>query len=296
VVGLIGILQKLQLIKDYYRKSKIDCLIWVFTYVVVVVFGVDLGLLIAVLFSIIVVIIRTQRPKVERLGNMHGSDIYRDMKRYKAAQVYDGIEIFRFNSVLYYVNKDFFRQKLVATCKVDPDVVLSERKKEIETLQALEKKSQQAAASGQKKGFFSALYKRASRSTDSVDSVDEASSSSSEMAMQADKKRKASCCVVKKLNEVGQLHSIIIDCSPFTFIDLPAVNLLKSLCKSYKEIGISLILANVSTSVRDALTLNEYYEISGQDGDFISIHDAVSCARMKSDEKRKEAEMENTRL
>jgi MFS superfamily sulfate permease-like transporter len=254
----------------------------VFTYVVVVVFGVDLGLLIAVLFSIIVVIIRTQRPKVERLGNMHGTDIYRDCKRYLAAKGYDGIEIFRFNSVLYYVNKDFFREKLVATTKVDPDVVISEIKKEKEAILALEKKAQEP-----KKSAFSFLYRRASGSSDSVDSVAESSSNSMQMPA---KKRKASCCAVKKLNQVGSLHSIIIDCSPFTFIDLPAVNMLKSLCKSYKEIGVAMILANVSTNVRDALTLNGYYEISGEDGDFISIHDAVSCARHKSDEKKKEME------
>ena len=41
--------------------------------------GVDLGLLVAVLYSLITVILRTQKPDCVLMGRVPGTDIYRDV-------------------------------------------------------------------------------------------------------------------------------------------------------------------------------------------------------------------------
>lgn len=45
-----------------------------------IVFGVDIGLLIGVVFSMITVILRTQHPRCEVMGSVGGTDIYRNCK------------------------------------------------------------------------------------------------------------------------------------------------------------------------------------------------------------------------
>uniref|UniRef100_H2Z8K2 SLC26A/SulP transporter domain-containing protein n=1 Tax=Ciona savignyi TaxID=51511 RepID=H2Z8K2_CIOSA len=63
VVGLVGILQQLSLLKPTFKTSKIDCLVWVVTLLSVLLLGVDIGLLAGVVFSMLTIIFRTQRPR-----------------------------------------------------------------------------------------------------------------------------------------------------------------------------------------------------------------------------------------
>lgn len=51
--------------------------IWLVTWAAVVILGVDVGLLAGVVFAIITVIFRTQKPRCEVLVNIPDTDIYR---------------------------------------------------------------------------------------------------------------------------------------------------------------------------------------------------------------------------
>lgn len=51
--------------------------IWVVTFLSVIVFGVDIGLLFGVVYSLATVIARTQLPRCEVLVNVSGTDVYK---------------------------------------------------------------------------------------------------------------------------------------------------------------------------------------------------------------------------
>ena len=53
--------------------------IWIVSFVAVVFIGVDLGLLVAVMYSLVTVIVRTQKPHCVLMGKVPGTDIYRDI-------------------------------------------------------------------------------------------------------------------------------------------------------------------------------------------------------------------------
>ena len=58
-------------------------MIWLVTWSSTALLGVDLGLAVGVVFAIMTVIVRTQKPYCSLMGKIPGTDIYRDVAYYK---------------------------------------------------------------------------------------------------------------------------------------------------------------------------------------------------------------------
>uniref|UniRef100_G3PX64 Solute carrier family 26 member 2 n=1 Tax=Gasterosteus aculeatus TaxID=69293 RepID=G3PX64_GASAC len=73
------------------------------------------------------------------------------------------------------------------------------------------------------------------------------------------------------------LRSLVIDCSAVLFLDTAGVNALKEVRKDYAELGVTVVLAQCSTSVLDSLQRGGYCPVSGGENRiaFFSIADAV---------------------
>uniref|UniRef100_A0A8C1Y447 Solute carrier family 26 member 10 n=1 Tax=Cyprinus carpio TaxID=7962 RepID=A0A8C1Y447_CYPCA len=67
---------------DLWRISKIDFMVWLVTWLSVVVLNVDLGLAIGVVFSMMTVICRTQRANCSVLGRAANTEIYRSINNH----------------------------------------------------------------------------------------------------------------------------------------------------------------------------------------------------------------------
>ena len=65
-----------------WKVSRIDAVLWVVTLLAVIIIDVDIGLLVGVLVAVGVLIVKGQNPVMARLGNIQGSDLYLDKKRY----------------------------------------------------------------------------------------------------------------------------------------------------------------------------------------------------------------------
>ncbi|XP_072228365.1 sulfate anion transporter 1 [Leuresthes tenuis] len=75
-----------------------------------------------------------------------------------------------------------------------------------------------------------------------------------------------------------EFHTIVLDCSVIPFIDSTGMATFKALVKEYKEIGVSVLLANCNTSVIDSLQKGQFF--GGNDKDmssllFHTVHAAV---------------------
>uniref|UniRef100_H2Z8K1 STAS domain-containing protein n=1 Tax=Ciona savignyi TaxID=51511 RepID=H2Z8K1_CIOSA len=259
VVGLVGILQQLSLLKPTFKTSKIDCLVWVVTLLSVLLLGVDIGLLAGVVFSMLTIIFRTQRPRCEVLGNIAGTDVYRNCKGYASAQPHHGIVIFKFHSVLYYANRDYFREKLFTAIGFDPDILNHERKKEAE---------RSAAQSSDSSCCFIMPVKKPLKSPNIDIELD--CSRSSVTPNEQESNITAVHSVRPKL-----FHTLIIDCSSFSFIDLVGIKTLHSLCKSFSEVDVDMLLVNLSNHVKESLIAGSYFDLAGENSEFPTIHDAV---------------------
>ncbi|KAM8972041.1 sulfate transporter-like [Pelodytes ibericus] len=259
IISLRGALRKFADTPKMWRASKIDTIVWWVSMLASSLISTELGLLVAVSFAILCVIVRTQRPRATLLGNVSGTEIYEDQFTYKELNNVPNVKIYRFDASLYYANKDYFKSSLYTKTNINPSLVSALQKKA---------KREMEAAAGETQNRFIARFnliktvrKTHTRSKTSVPELD--------------------------------MHSLIIDCGAMQFIDTVGLDVLKELRNDYEEIGVQVFLANCNPSVRRSLNDGGYFSKSSSDDllSFHSVHDAVTYAERKFREKQKEIQL-----
>lgn len=89
----------------------------------------EIGLLVGVCFALLCIIFRTQRPRSTLLGKVSNMEIYEDQSTYKKLSSIANIKIFRFESFLYYANKDYFKAVLYQKTGVNPILLAAKHQK-----------------------------------------------------------------------------------------------------------------------------------------------------------------------
>ncbi|XP_039634778.1 sulfate anion transporter 1 isoform X1 [Perca fluviatilis] len=148
IVSLRGALRKFKDIPAKWRASRNDGIVWLVTMSATALISVELGLLVGIVFSMICIIFKTQNPKVSLLGRANDTDLYEDMDEYKNLMPPPRVHVFRFQSPLYYANKDSFLRSLYKAVGVEPFLELTKRRKAEK--KAKEMSSKQAKANGDK--------------------------------------------------------------------------------------------------------------------------------------------------
>uniref|UniRef100_A0A8D3BW68 Solute carrier family 26 member 10 n=1 Tax=Scophthalmus maximus TaxID=52904 RepID=A0A8D3BW68_SCOMX len=113
---------------ELWRISRMDFMVWVVTWLSVVVLNVDLGLAIGVVFSMMTVICRTQR--------------YIMLVSFQCYEV-PGVKILTYNGPIYYGNRSFFREEMSRLLGLTPEKIRSWEK----ARKALEKRERDATIS-----------------------------------------------------------------------------------------------------------------------------------------------------
>ncbi|CAG2068943.1 unnamed protein product, partial [Timema podura] len=112
VVALKGMFMQVKDLPGAWRLSPFDGMVWLVTFLSVVLLDIDYGLGIGVALSLLCVIIMGQRPKVCRLGHVPSTNIYLDITRYQAALEIPGISIIQVAGGLHFANKEHVRHKI----------------------------------------------------------------------------------------------------------------------------------------------------------------------------------------
>ncbi|KAM3926869.1 sulfate transporter-like [Leptodactylus fuscus] len=246
-----------------WRISRIDTVVWWVSMSASAVISTEIGLLVGVCFSMLCVIVRTQRPRATLLGQVSGTEIYEDQFQYKELDSVPNIKIYRFDGSLYYANKDYFKSTLYSKTGVNPSMVSALQRK-------AKKKMEDANAQNTKFRFFSKLnvIKTVCKSDKSMDSP------------------------LPKII----MHSLIIDCGAMQFVDSVGLSVLKEVRNDYEEIGVWVFLANCNPSVRRLLDSGEFYsKANNNDSEhaFHSVHEAVTFAARKFRKKRRLNQINN---
>ncbi|XP_074865918.1 sulfate transporter-like [Carettochelys insculpta] len=129
IVNLRGALRKFRDLPKMWHVSKVDTVIWFVTMAASALVSTEIGLLIGVCFSMLCVILRTQRPEALLLGQVAETEMYESLSACKNLRTKPGIMVFRFEAPLYYINKEFFKSTLYKRTGINPAWVKAAKKK-----------------------------------------------------------------------------------------------------------------------------------------------------------------------
>ncbi|KAL9810216.1 Sulfate transporter 4.1 [Arabidopsis thaliana] len=95
-----------------WRVDKRDFSLWTITSTITLFFGIEIGVLVGVGFSLAFVIHESANPHIAVLGRLPGTTVYRNIKQYPEAYTYNGIVIVRIDSPIYFANISYIKDRL----------------------------------------------------------------------------------------------------------------------------------------------------------------------------------------
>jgi SulP family sulfate permease len=94
----------------YARRE--DFFMMLATFAATLGLGIQHGILLGVLLSLVMVIYRSAYPHVAVLGRIPGTIHFRNLHRFPEAELRDDVLVVRFDAQLYFANADFFRDRV----------------------------------------------------------------------------------------------------------------------------------------------------------------------------------------
>lgn len=243
-----------------WRESRTDCFVWLVTYLSVVFLEVHTGLIAGVVFSMLCVIVRTQYSHAVLLGRIPTTNLYCDKSTYPDAETIPGVQIFRFESCLYYANAEFFKTKLYKMTDMDPKLVKIKRNK-------LLKKASTTGNAG-KMGMSP--------------TQDQPLSAINETSNAILNNEKGDTPNNAKEDDTMYLSTkyVIIDCSLICMIDHPGMMALKQVINDYAEIGVMTFLTHCHERLISTLDEMKFFDKMSKSHLFPTNHDAVLCCKV----------------
>nr|XP_012314736.1 solute carrier family 26 member 9 [Aotus nancymaae] len=291
-----------QLTDPYYlwRKSKLDCCIWVVSFLSSFFLSLPYGVAVGVAFSVLVVIFQTQFRNGYALAQVMDTDIYVNPKTYGRAQDIQGIKIITYCSPLYFANSEIFRQKVIAKTGMDPQKVLLAKQKYLKkqekrrmrpaqqrkslfmktktvSLQELQQDFENGIPTDPNNNQTPANGASVSYITFSPDSSSAARSEPPASAEAPDEPSDTLASVPPFVT----FHTLILDMSGVSFVDLMGIKALAKLSSTYGKIGVKVFLVNIHAQVYNDISHGGVFEDGSLECNhvFPSIHDAVLFAQ-----------------
>ncbi len=110
VFGLIEIRYPIRL----YKNRKDEFLLLIATFLITLTIGIKEGILLGVLISLLLLLYRTSNPHFAVLGKIRGTTYFRNIDRFaEEVEIADRVLTLRFDSQLYFGNKDYFKKTLL---------------------------------------------------------------------------------------------------------------------------------------------------------------------------------------
>ena len=202
----------------YWHTSKYDLVVYMVSFLAILLLDVNMAMLIGVGFSLFSIVIRTQQPYSTTL-QLSLENALLDSEKYVQVDAMrnDPVQIFKFDSPLYFATLDIFRDKLYT--KVGKPGSLFQQKQDQKASNCHESKQEEKSP--------------------------EIINEESEMINMA--------CEKSEKTSQQNIQTLIIDCSSVSFVDTGGATMLAQLHKSYGCTGMRVILANVNTRVEETL-------------------------------------------
>ncbi len=99
--------------KHLWKVHKRDFWMMLTTFICTLIFGIEIGVLTGVVLSILMVLYRSSKPHMVELGNIPGTNNYRNIDRFEIEDKNIEELILRFDDKLYFGNASFFKDKII---------------------------------------------------------------------------------------------------------------------------------------------------------------------------------------
>ncbi|XP_077934624.1 solute carrier family 26 member 6 isoform X2 [Halichoerus grypus] len=296
IVNLKGMLKQFSDICSLWKSNRMDLLIWLVTFVATILLNLDIGLAISVVFSLLLVVVRTQMPRYSVLGQVPGTDIYQDVAEYSEAREVPGVKVFRSSATMYFANAELYSDALKQRCGVDVDHLISQKKKRLrkqeQKLKRLQKSlqkeagapsSQTAASEGTSVSIQVNISVRDMESNNVEDSKARASTGNELEDAAASGQEDAKAPNGSTLKDLGlpqpHFHSLVLDLGALSFVDTVCIKNLKNIFSDFREIEVEVYMAACHTPVIAQLEAGHFFDASiTKQHLFASVHDAVLFA------------------
>lgn len=119
IIAVLGLIDR-HLPGMLWRYSKRDFLAYLLTVIVVLVAGVEAGIIAGVVFSILALLAAISKPHMAVVGQVPGTEHFRNEKRHKVTMV-DGVVSVRVDESLYFPNARWLEDALLEVATQKPD-------------------------------------------------------------------------------------------------------------------------------------------------------------------------------
>ncbi|KAK9880675.1 hypothetical protein WA026_011912 [Henosepilachna vigintioctopunctata] len=116
------------LVIKYWKLSKYDALVFLSAYFITLLLDIGIALGVGVALSLFYIVLQSYRPYTCLLGNVPNTDLYLDLKRYKAVGEIPGVKIFHFSGILNFSSRQVFMNCFKKRLGFNPAKILLKRK------------------------------------------------------------------------------------------------------------------------------------------------------------------------
>lgn len=96
----------------FFKKSKLDGLVWMATFLTVCIVSIDIGLLVGIVLSVMCIFIHSLKADICILGNIPETDLFLDIERFEKAVEIPFVKIFHYSGGINFATKASFRNRL----------------------------------------------------------------------------------------------------------------------------------------------------------------------------------------
>jgi sulfate permease, SulP family len=108
VSGLIDFKEPARL----WKKDRSDFAMLVATFLITLTLGIETGIIAGMVLSLVVVIYRASRPHMAQLGRVPGTNVFRNISRFKNLEVREDLLMLRIDGPIYFANVEYIKEKI----------------------------------------------------------------------------------------------------------------------------------------------------------------------------------------
>ncbi|KAH0452190.1 hypothetical protein IEQ34_019489 [Dendrobium chrysotoxum] len=131
IVAMIGVIE-LHELRHLFNVDKFDFCLCMAALLGVLFINMKTGLAISFLLSIIRALLHVARPVTCKLGNLPGTDLYRDIDQYPDSTTISGILILQLGSPIYFANASYLRERIARWVEAEENRIKETRSQDIQ--------------------------------------------------------------------------------------------------------------------------------------------------------------------
>lgn len=115
IMSVVSMIE-LRLVFDYWKINRADAISLIITFVTVLIFGIEVGVAVGIICSIVLLIQRASHPHIAVLGRVGNSEHFRNIKRHEVS-THEHVLVVRVDESIYFANVEYIENALIELCE-----------------------------------------------------------------------------------------------------------------------------------------------------------------------------------